>query len=161
MAFPRYFGVIFSFIFAQGQHERHTSDPASNPGNGPLSPPYCGPFVQPGHQGFEAWPVQFPPRMPNLSTQLGRDFQAFQPVREAAFISTKCCLLGGLFLTYFWLRFFQHQGFPWQPPCPQQRGTRGPGEAARPPPENAGKLLLVFVTRWKTFAADISVSGLK
>uniref|UniRef100_A0A3B3T6Z9 TNFAIP3-interacting protein 1 n=1 Tax=Paramormyrops kingsleyae TaxID=1676925 RepID=A0A3B3T6Z9_9TELE len=91
----------------QGQHERHTSDPTSNSANGPLSPPYCGPFVQPGHQGFEAWPVQFPPRMPNLSTQLGRDFQAFQP------------------------------GFPWQPPCPQQRGTRGPGEAARPPPENA------------------------
>ncbi|XP_048885068.1 TNFAIP3-interacting protein 1 isoform X4 [Brienomyrus brachyistius] len=91
----------------QGQHERHTSDPTSSSANGPMSPAYCGPFVQPAHQGFEGWPVQFQSRMPNLSTQLSRDFQAFQP------------------------------GFPWQPPCPQQRGTRGPGEAARPPPENA------------------------
>ncbi|TSU88996.1 TNFAIP3-interacting protein 1 [Bagarius yarrelli] len=30
----------------QGQPERRTSDPTSTTANGPLSPPYCGPFVQ-------------------------------------------------------------------------------------------------------------------
>ncbi|KAG9340914.1 hypothetical protein JZ751_020107 [Albula glossodonta] len=49
----------------QGQHERRTSDPTSSSANGPLSPPYCGPFAPPGPppppQGFEAWP-RFPVR---------------------------------------------------------------------------------------------------
>ncbi|XP_036404746.1 TNFAIP3-interacting protein 1 isoform X1 [Megalops cyprinoides] len=93
----------------QGQHERRTSDPTSSSNNGPLSPPYCGPFVPPAPQapqGFEAWPVHFPPRMPNLGATHGRDFQPLQP------------------------------GFPWQSSFPQPRGMRGPGEAARPPPEN-------------------------
>ncbi|XP_072530412.1 TNFAIP3-interacting protein 1 isoform X3 [Salminus brasiliensis] len=59
----------------QGQPERRTSDPTSGAPNGPLSPPYCGPFVQVGHQGLEGWPIHFPPRMPTLSTAPGRDFQ--------------------------------------------------------------------------------------
>ncbi|XP_072530410.1 TNFAIP3-interacting protein 1 isoform X1 [Salminus brasiliensis] len=59
----------------EGQPERRTSDPTSGAPNGPLSPPYCGPFVQVGHQGLEGWPIHFPPRMPTLSTAPGRDFQ--------------------------------------------------------------------------------------
>uniref|UniRef100_A0A3P9NHU6 TNFAIP3-interacting protein 1 n=1 Tax=Poecilia reticulata TaxID=8081 RepID=A0A3P9NHU6_POERE len=47
------------------QQERRTSDPTSGSVNGPLSPPYCGPFVQVGTQGLEGWPIHFPPRMPN------------------------------------------------------------------------------------------------
>ncbi|MFT7802646.1 TNFAIP3-interacting protein 1 [Arapaima gigas] len=90
----------------QGQHERRTSDPTSGSANAPLSPPYCGHFVQANQQGFEGWPVHFHPRMPNLGTQPGREFPPFQP------------------------------GFPWQPPCSQQRSARGPGDIARPPPEN-------------------------
>ncbi|KAK3558615.1 hypothetical protein QTP86_022045, partial [Hemibagrus guttatus] len=58
----------------QGQPERRTSDPTSGAANGPLSPPYCGPFVQVGHQ-LEGWPIHFPPRMPTLSAAPGRDFQ--------------------------------------------------------------------------------------
>uniref|UniRef100_A0A3P8NGD1 TNFAIP3-interacting protein 1 n=1 Tax=Astatotilapia calliptera TaxID=8154 RepID=A0A3P8NGD1_ASTCA len=49
------------------QQERRTSDPTSDSVNGPLSPPYCGPFVQVGPQGLEGWPIHFPPRMPNAA----------------------------------------------------------------------------------------------
>ncbi|KAJ8351356.1 hypothetical protein SKAU_G00228320 [Synaphobranchus kaupii] len=94
----------------QGQHERRTSDPTSSSANGPLSPPYCGPFAPPGPpappQAFEAWPVHFPPRMPNIGPTHGRDFQPLQP------------------------------GFPWQTSFPPPRGSRAPPEAPRPPPEN-------------------------
>ncbi|XP_060771334.1 TNFAIP3-interacting protein 1 isoform X5 [Neoarius graeffei] len=62
----------------QGQPERRTSDPTSGSANGPLSPPYCGPFVQVGHQ-LEGWPIHFPPRMPTLSAAPGRDFQPVNP----------------------------------------------------------------------------------
>ncbi|XP_046716133.1 TNFAIP3-interacting protein 1 isoform X2 [Silurus meridionalis] len=61
-----------------GQPERRTSDPTSSSANGPLSPPYCGPFVQVGHQ-LEGWPIHFPPRMPTLSAAPGRDFQPVNP----------------------------------------------------------------------------------
>uniref|UniRef100_A0A8C6WIU7 TNFAIP3-interacting protein 1 n=1 Tax=Neogobius melanostomus TaxID=47308 RepID=A0A8C6WIU7_9GOBI len=37
--------------------------PAPGVGSAPLSPPYCGPFVQVQGQGLEAWPVHFPPRI--------------------------------------------------------------------------------------------------
>ncbi|XP_013127189.2 TNFAIP3-interacting protein 1 isoform X5 [Oreochromis niloticus] len=46
------------------QQERRTSDPTSDSVNGPLSPPYCGPFVQVGPQGLEGWPIHFPPGCP-------------------------------------------------------------------------------------------------
>uniref|UniRef100_A0A4W5L250 TNFAIP3 interacting protein 1 n=1 Tax=Hucho hucho TaxID=62062 RepID=A0A4W5L250_9TELE len=48
------------------QQERRTSDPSSGTINGPLSSPYCGPFMQvaPGG-GLEGWTMQPPPRMPN------------------------------------------------------------------------------------------------
>ncbi|XP_060771325.1 TNFAIP3-interacting protein 1 isoform X1 [Neoarius graeffei] len=62
----------------EGQPERRTSDPTSGSANGPLSPPYCGPFVQVGHQ-LEGWPIHFPPRMPTLSAAPGRDFQPVNP----------------------------------------------------------------------------------
>ncbi|XP_053092796.1 TNFAIP3-interacting protein 1 isoform X2 [Pangasianodon hypophthalmus] len=62
----------------QGQPERRTSDPTSGSANGPLSPPYCGPFMQVGHQ-LEGWPIHFPPRMPTLSAAPGRDFQPVNP----------------------------------------------------------------------------------
>ncbi|XP_060742590.1 TNFAIP3-interacting protein 1 isoform X5 [Tachysurus vachellii] len=62
----------------QGQPERRTSDPTSGSANGPLSPPYCGPFVQVGHQ-LEGWPIHFPPRMPTLSAAQARDFQPVNP----------------------------------------------------------------------------------
>ncbi|XP_047675112.1 TNFAIP3-interacting protein 1 isoform X10 [Tachysurus fulvidraco] len=62
----------------EGQPERRTSDPTSGSANGPLSPPYCGPFVQVGHQ-LEGWPIHFPPRMPTLSAAQGRDFQPVNP----------------------------------------------------------------------------------
>uniref|UniRef100_A0A4W4EPW5 TNFAIP3-interacting protein 1 n=1 Tax=Electrophorus electricus TaxID=8005 RepID=A0A4W4EPW5_ELEEL len=91
----------------QGQPERRTSDPTSGSANGPLSPPYCGPFVQVGHQGLEGWPIHFPPRMPTLSAAPGRDFQPVNP------------------------------GFPWQSSFPQPRGSRGQADPARAPPENA------------------------
>ncbi|KAJ8394464.1 hypothetical protein AAFF_G00046750 [Aldrovandia affinis] len=57
-------------------------------------------------QGFEAWPIHFPPRMPNIGPAHGRGFQPLQP------------------------------GFPWQTSFPQPRGARAPPEAPRPPPEN-------------------------
>uniref|UniRef100_A0A8C2PWN1 TNFAIP3-interacting protein 1 n=1 Tax=Cyprinus carpio TaxID=7962 RepID=A0A8C2PWN1_CYPCA len=91
----------------KGQQERRTSDPTSGSANGPMSPPYCGPFVQVGHQGLEGWPIHFPPRMPNISTAPGRDFQPVNP------------------------------GFPWQSSFPQPRGSRGQADTARPPPETA------------------------
>ncbi|XP_060742591.1 TNFAIP3-interacting protein 1 isoform X6 [Tachysurus vachellii] len=62
----------------EGQPERRTSDPTSGSANGPLSPPYCGPFVQVGHQ-LEGWPIHFPPRMPTLSAAQARDFQPVNP----------------------------------------------------------------------------------
>uniref|UniRef100_A0A146ZAJ4 TNFAIP3-interacting protein 1 n=1 Tax=Fundulus heteroclitus TaxID=8078 RepID=A0A146ZAJ4_FUNHE len=103
------------------QQERRTSDPTSGSVNGPLSPPYCGPFVQVGTQGLEGWPVHFPPRMPNAAGATAaaaaaaaaaapppaRDFQPVTP------------------------------GFPWQMSFPQPRGARAVGESSRPPPENA------------------------
>uniref|UniRef100_A0A8C1X3Q9 TNFAIP3-interacting protein 1 n=1 Tax=Cyprinus carpio TaxID=7962 RepID=A0A8C1X3Q9_CYPCA len=91
-----------------GQQERRTSDPTSGSANGPMSPPYCGPFVHVGHQGLEGWPIHFPPRMPNISTAPGRDFQPVNP------------------------------GFPWQSSFPQPRGSRGQADTARPPPETFG-----------------------
>ncbi|XP_016140587.1 TNFAIP3-interacting protein 1-like isoform X3 [Sinocyclocheilus grahami] len=91
----------------EGQQERRTSDPTSGSANGPMSPPYCGPFVQVGHQGLEGWPIHFPPRMPNISTAPGRDFLPVNP------------------------------GFPWQSSFPQPRGSRGQADTARPPPETA------------------------
>ncbi|XP_073676116.1 TNFAIP3-interacting protein 1 isoform X1 [Garra rufa] len=91
----------------EGQQERRTSDPTSGTANGPMSPPYCGPFVQVGHQGLEGWPIHFPPRMPNISTAPGRDFQPVNP------------------------------GFPWQSSFPQPRGSRVQADTARPPPETA------------------------
>ncbi|GAA6226366.1 TNFAIP3-interacting protein 1 [Lates japonicus] len=96
------------------QQERRTSDPTSGSVNGPLSPPYCGPFVQVGPQGLEGWPIHFPPRMPNAAGAAAaaapppvRDFQPVTP------------------------------GFPWQSSFPQPRGARAVGESSRPPPENA------------------------
>uniref|UniRef100_A0A3Q1H7F1 TNFAIP3-interacting protein 1 n=1 Tax=Anabas testudineus TaxID=64144 RepID=A0A3Q1H7F1_ANATE len=96
------------------QQERRTSDPTSGSVNGPLSPPYCGPFVQVGPQGLEGWPIHFPPRMPNAAGAAAaaapppvRDFQPVNP------------------------------GFPWQSSFPQPRGARAVGECSRPPPENA------------------------
>ncbi|XP_030620546.1 TNFAIP3-interacting protein 1 isoform X3 [Chanos chanos] len=91
----------------QGQQERRTSDPTSGSANGPMSPPYCGPFVQVGHQGLDGWPIHLPPRMPNFSTAPGRDFPPVTP------------------------------GFPWQSSFPQPRGSRGQADAARAPPESA------------------------
>uniref|UniRef100_W5N1J1 TNFAIP3-interacting protein 1 n=1 Tax=Lepisosteus oculatus TaxID=7918 RepID=W5N1J1_LEPOC len=57
-------------------HERRTSDPTTGSVNPPVSPPYCGPFVQPGHQAFEGWGIHFPPRA--VPVEHGRDFQPFQ-----------------------------------------------------------------------------------
>uniref|UniRef100_A0A3Q3IMH7 TNFAIP3-interacting protein 1 n=1 Tax=Monopterus albus TaxID=43700 RepID=A0A3Q3IMH7_MONAL len=56
-------------VLAGQQQERRTSDPTSGSVNGPLSPPYCGPFVQVGPQGLEGWPIHFPPRMPNAAVR--------------------------------------------------------------------------------------------
>ncbi|CDQ85172.1 unnamed protein product [Oncorhynchus mykiss] len=101
----------------QQQQERRTSDPSSGNMNGPLSPPYCGPFVQvaPGG-GLDGWPIH--PRIPTNPTVSagsvappGRgDFPPLTTVR----------------------------GTPWQQSFPQPRGSRGPGagEGSRPPPEN-------------------------
>ncbi|MEQ2268897.1 hypothetical protein XENORESO_018215 [Xenotaenia resolanae] len=103
------------------QQERRTSDPTSGSVNGPLSPPYCGPFVQVGTQGLEGWPIHFPPRMPNAAGAAAAAATAaaaplpardFQPVTS---------------------------GFPWQMSFSQPRGARAVGESSRPPPENAGK----------------------
>ncbi|XP_024919101.1 TNFAIP3-interacting protein 1 [Cynoglossus semilaevis] len=97
----------------QGQQQkRRTSDPTSGSVNGPLSPPYCGPFVQVGPQGLDGWPVYFPPRIPNAGGATAapphvRDFQLGAP------------------------------GFPWPSSFPHPRGTRAVGESSRPPPENA------------------------
>ncbi|XP_044062246.1 TNFAIP3-interacting protein 1 isoform X2 [Siniperca chuatsi] len=98
------------------QQERRTSDPTSGSVNGPLSPPYCGPFVQVGPQGLEGWPIHFPPRMPNAAGATATAAAAPPPVRD-----------------------FQpvNPGFPWQSSFPQPRGARAVGESSRPPPENA------------------------
>ncbi|XP_061690232.1 TNFAIP3-interacting protein 1 isoform X2 [Syngnathoides biaculeatus] len=98
------------------QQERRTSDPTSGSMNGPLSPPYCGPFVQVGPQGLEGWPIHFHPRMPNAAAAATaaaapphvRDFQPVTP------------------------------GFPWQSSSfLQPRGARAVGESSRPAPDNA------------------------
>ncbi|XP_041691707.1 TNFAIP3-interacting protein 1 isoform X2 [Coregonus clupeaformis] len=99
------------------QQERRTSDPSSGTVNGPLSPPYCGPFVQVapgGAQGLDGWPTHFPPRIPNNAASAappGRsDFPPLTP------------------------------GFLWQSSVPQPKGSRvpggGAGDGSRPPPEN-------------------------
>ncbi|XP_023815072.1 TNFAIP3-interacting protein 1 isoform X1 [Oryzias latipes] len=97
------------------QQERGASDPASGSVNGPLSPPYCGPFVQVGTQGLEGWPIHFPPRMPNAAGATAAATAAPPPARD-----------------------FQpvNPGFPWQMSFPQPRGARAVGESSRPPPEN-------------------------
>ncbi|KAG7241851.1 hypothetical protein INR49_024821 [Caranx melampygus] len=64
------------------QQERRTSDPTSGSVNGPLSPPYCGPFVQVGPQGLEGWPIHFPPRMPNAAGAAAAAAAAPPPVRD-------------------------------------------------------------------------------
>ncbi|XP_063732141.1 TNFAIP3-interacting protein 1 isoform X1 [Eleginops maclovinus] len=99
------------------QQERRTSDPTSGSVNGPLSPPYCGPFVQVGPQGLEGWPVHFPPRMPNAAgATAAATAAAPPPVRDFQPVTP---------------------GFPWQSSFPQPRGARAVGESSRPPPENA------------------------
>ncbi|XP_068570528.1 TNFAIP3-interacting protein 1 isoform X2 [Cebidichthys violaceus] len=99
------------------QQERRTSDPTSGSVNGPLSPPYCGPFVQVGPQGPEGWPVHFPPRMPNAAGATAAAAAAAPPpVRDFQPVTP---------------------GFPWQSSFPQPRGARAVGESSRPPPENA------------------------
>ncbi|XP_035525053.1 TNFAIP3-interacting protein 1 isoform X1 [Morone saxatilis] len=98
------------------QQERRTSDPTSGSVNGPLSPPYCGPFVQVGPQGLEGWPIHFPPRMPNAAGATAAAAAAPPPVRDFQPVTP---------------------GFPWQPSFPQPRGARAVGESSRPPPENA------------------------
>ncbi|XP_071314019.1 TNFAIP3-interacting protein 1 isoform X3 [Trachinotus anak] len=103
------------------QQERRTSDPTSGSVNGPLSPPYCGPFVQVGPQGLEGWPIHFPPRMPNAAGAAAAAAAAAAPppVRDFQPVTP---------------------GFPWQPSFPQPRGARAVGESSRPPPENADKI---------------------
>ncbi|XP_040903501.1 TNFAIP3-interacting protein 1 isoform X2 [Toxotes jaculatrix] len=98
------------------QQERRTSDPTSGSVNGPLSPPYCGPFVQVGPQGLEGWPIHFPPRMPNAAGAAAAAAAAPPPVRDFQPVTP---------------------GFPWQSSFPQPRGARAVGESSRPPPENA------------------------
>ncbi|XP_073343272.1 TNFAIP3-interacting protein 1 isoform X2 [Pagrus major] len=98
------------------QQERRTSDPTSGSVNGPLSPPYCGPFVQVGPQGLEGWPIHFPPRMPNAAGATAAAAAAPPPVRDFQPVTP---------------------GFPWQSSFPQPRGSRAVGESSRPPPENA------------------------
>ncbi|KAG8004160.1 TNFAIP3-interacting protein 1 [Nibea albiflora] len=105
------------------QQERRTSDPTSGSVNGPLSPPYCGPFVQVGPQGLEGWPIHFPPRMPNAAGATAAAAAAPPPVRDFQPVTRWCSLFG--------------QGFPWQSSFPQPRGARAVGESSRPPPENA------------------------
>ncbi|CAB1419640.1 unnamed protein product [Pleuronectes platessa] len=101
----------------QGQQQkRRTSDPTSGSVNGPLSPPYCGPFVQVGPQGLEGWPIHFPTRMPNAAGAAAAAAAAPPPVRDFQPVTP---------------------GFPWQSSFPQPRGTRAVGESSRPPPENA------------------------
>ncbi|KAM8909420.1 TNFAIP3-interacting protein 1 isoform 3-T3 [Spinachia spinachia] len=108
----------------QGQQQkRRTSDPTSGSVNGPLSPAYCGPFVQVGPQGPEGWPIHFPPRMPNAAGATAAAAAAPPPVRD-----------------------FQPAGFPWQSSFPQPRGTRAVGESSRPPPENADQTATTAAT---------------
>lgn len=98
----------------QGQTQDRRDPPAVGPA--PLSPPYCGPFVQVQGQGLEAWPVHFPPR---IATATGPS-AAPPPVRDYA---------------------PNAPGFPWQSSFSQPRGARAVGESLRPPPENAGKTI--------------------
>uniref|UniRef100_A0A3Q3WBR5 TNFAIP3-interacting protein 1 n=1 Tax=Mola mola TaxID=94237 RepID=A0A3Q3WBR5_MOLML len=98
------------------QQDRRTSDPTSGSVNGPLSPPYYGPFVQVGPQGLEGWPIHFPPRMPNAAGATAAAAVAPPPVRDFQPVTA---------------------GFPWQSSFPQPRGARAVGESSRPPPENA------------------------
>ncbi|XP_077465070.1 TNFAIP3-interacting protein 1 isoform X2 [Stigmatopora argus] len=97
----------------QGQQQkRRTSDPTSGSVNGPLSPPYCGPFVQVGPPGLEGWPVNFHPRMPNAAGAAAPPpVRDFQPV---------------------------NLGFQWQSSSfLQPRTARAVGESSRPAPDNA------------------------
>eukprot|EP00063_Salmo_salar_P079199 XP_014054034.1 PREDICTED: TNFAIP3-interacting protein 1-like isoform X3 [Salmo salar] len=99
----------------QQQQERRTSDPSSGTMNGPLSPPYCGPFVQvaPGG-GLDGWPIH--PRIPNNATAAAG---SVAPPERGDFTPLTT-------------------GIPWQQSFPQPRGSRGPGagDGSRPPPEN-------------------------
>nr|XP_061793414.1 TNFAIP3-interacting protein 1 [Nerophis lumbriciformis] len=98
----------------QGQQQkRRTSDPTSGSVNGPLSPPYCGPFVQVGPPGLEGWPVNFHPRMPNAAGAAAPPpVRDFQPV---------------------------NLGFPWQSSSfLQPRAARAVGESSRLAPDTAG-----------------------
>ncbi|MBN3307940.1 TNIP1 protein, partial [Amia calva] len=61
----------------QGQHERRTSDPTSGSVNPPASPPFFMQGMQGGHQGFDGWPIHYPPRV--APTDPGRDYLPFQP----------------------------------------------------------------------------------
>uniref|UniRef100_A0A3B3ZFG3 TNFAIP3-interacting protein 1 n=1 Tax=Periophthalmus magnuspinnatus TaxID=409849 RepID=A0A3B3ZFG3_9GOBI len=106
----------------QGQTQDRRDPPALGPaavlGPAPLSPPYCGPFVQVQGQGLEAWPVHFPPRIvtatgPTAAPPPARDYPPNAP------------------------------GFPWQSSFSQPRGARAVGESLRPPPENAGNKTLL------------------
>ncbi|KAK7915436.1 hypothetical protein WMY93_011197 [Mugilogobius chulae] len=95
----------------QGQTQDRRDPPAVGPApalsSAPLSPPYCGPFVQVQGQGPEAWPVHFPPRFVTAAPPPVRDYLPNAP------------------------------GFPWQSSFSQPRGARAVGESLRPPPENA------------------------
>ncbi|XP_051930248.1 TNFAIP3-interacting protein 1 isoform X2 [Hippocampus zosterae] len=98
------------------QQERRTSDPTSGSVNGPLSPPYCGPFVQVGPQGLEGWPVHFHPRMPNAAGATAATATAPPPIRDFQPVTP---------------------GFPWQSSSfLQPRGPRAVGESSRPVPDN-------------------------
>ncbi|XP_019901480.1 TNFAIP3-interacting protein 1 isoform X2 [Esox lucius] len=102
----------------QERQERRTSDPV----NAPLSPPYCGPFMQvvPGGQGLDGWPIHFPPRITNNAAAVSAAGSIVPPGRNDFTPLTP--------------------GFPWQPSFQQPRGSRGAaagtGDASRPPPEN-------------------------
>ncbi|KAJ8015063.1 hypothetical protein DPEC_G00022240 [Dallia pectoralis] len=109
----------------QERLERRTSDPV----NTPLSPPYCGPFMQvvPGGQGLDGWPIHFPPRLTNNAAA------------AAATATTSVAPPGRNDFTPLTPHAVR-QGFPWQSSFPQPRGSRGAGvgtgDASRPPPEN-------------------------
>nr|XP_061783547.1 TNFAIP3-interacting protein 1-like isoform X1 [Nerophis lumbriciformis]XP_061783548.1 TNFAIP3-interacting protein 1-like isoform X1 [Nerophis lumbriciformis]XP_061783549.1 TNFAIP3-interacting protein 1-like isoform X1 [Nerophis lumbriciformis]XP_061783550.1 TNFAIP3-interacting protein 1-like isoform X1 [Nerophis lumbriciformis] len=102
----------------QGQQQkRRTSDPTSGSMNGPLSPPYCGPFVQVGPQGLEGRRVYIPPRMPNAAGATTATAAAPPPVRDFQPVTP---------------------GFPWQSSSfLQPRGPRAVGESSRPAADNA------------------------
>ncbi|XP_070994398.1 TNFAIP3-interacting protein 1-like isoform X1 [Oncorhynchus clarkii lewisi] len=70
----------------QQQQERRTSDPSSGTMNGPLSPPYCGPFMQVAPGGGPGQDVRtIQPRILNIAAAAGSVAQTersdFTPVR--------------------------------------------------------------------------------